>query len=271
MKWAHDALVNDLAGHLSGPGRLLWCDMQLGPAGSPRPDVYTIEKSFAHPNCTAHECKISASDFRADVTAGKWQKYLTFAKSVVFCFPAGLVDPADVPRQCGVMVRSERGWSTRRRPIPQTMPDLPLEAWLKLLIDGCKQEGMRFRAKEFSAYVAREKIRNRFGDDVANYLNRRETAEMKERQRALDAQRIIDQANVQAKKITQDVAEALPELWGNLVNILGLEPDANVYEVRSAVRRITRSAEDARSAVSEANAMLAAMREVVNKYRGILV
>lgn len=39
MTWDHNALAEDLAGYLTAPERMVWCDMQLGPAGSPRPDT----------------------------------------------------------------------------------------------------------------------------------------------------------------------------------------------------------------------------------------
>lgn len=44
----HDELAQSLAAHLRGDARMIWCDLQLGPSGSPRPDVYTIDK-FVRP------------------------------------------------------------------------------------------------------------------------------------------------------------------------------------------------------------------------------
>src|SRR6266571_2431143 len=96
-QWTHDELAADLAGHLKTPERMCWTDMQLGPAGSPRPDVYCIDKSFVSPFPTAYECKVSVPDFRSDVTSGKWSSYLKFAYRVFFAVPAGLVSKADVP------------------------------------------------------------------------------------------------------------------------------------------------------------------------------
>lgn len=117
--WTHDDLARDLAMHVLSTKRLVWCDMQLGPAGSPRPDVYALDKSFAHPRAITYECKVSVADFRADVTAGKWQSYLGFSSGVYFAAPAGLLKKEDVPNGCGLIVRGEEGWRTLRAPTLQ--------------------------------------------------------------------------------------------------------------------------------------------------------
>ena len=102
----HNDLAASLAGHLLGDGRMVWCDMQLGPLPSPRPDVYTIDKSYRHPKPTAYEVKVSVADFRSDVTSGKWQVYRRFAGAVYFAVPAGLASPSDVPDGCGLYTRA---------------------------------------------------------------------------------------------------------------------------------------------------------------------
>lgn len=145
MTWTHDDLAADLAGHLRGPGRMVWCDMQLGPQGSPRPDVYAIDRSFVKWSPTAYEVKISVADFRSDVTSGKWMSYRRYAGAVVFAVPAGLVAPADLPQGCGLMVRGEAGWRTARKPTRQVVESLPTAAWLKLLMDGVDREGGAMR------------------------------------------------------------------------------------------------------------------------------
>lgn len=108
--WQHDELARDLAASLSCEGRMVWTDIQLGPQGSPRPDVFRIDKSFAHPMAMAYECKISRSDFLADVTVGKWRSYLAYAYAVVFAVPDGLVSKSEVPDMCGLIVRKESAW-----------------------------------------------------------------------------------------------------------------------------------------------------------------
>lgn len=63
----HDDLQEDLATHLRGnTDRMVWTNTQLGPVGSPRPDVFTVDKSFARFAADAYEVKVSVSDLRHD-------------------------------------------------------------------------------------------------------------------------------------------------------------------------------------------------------------
>ncbi len=170
MIWKHDDLAADLAAHLLTPGRLVWCDMQLGPAGAPRPDVYTIEKSFVRPNPISYECKISIADFRADVTAGKWQKYLAFSSGVYIAVPVGLLKKEDVPKGCGLIVRGDAGWRTLRAPTLSAVT-LGQNVCLKLLIDGVQREVRGEPRRERSTWGATEKIAKKWGHEAATVIS----------------------------------------------------------------------------------------------------
>lgn len=123
MTWRHDDLAEDLADHLRGiSDRMVWTNMQLGPSGSPRPDVYTLAKSFSRPRPMAYEIKVSLPDYRRDVTSGKWQSYLDYSSAVVFVVPAGLITKADLPAGCGLMTRSDKGWRTAKAPPCRASP-----------------------------------------------------------------------------------------------------------------------------------------------------
>ena len=116
-KWTHDGLMADLAGHLraGSNGRQ---DLQLGPAGSPRPDGFTINKSFMHPCQTAYECKISVADFRSDVTSGKWMKYLDMlARSSLRFHPGSLVKM--MSQTLWLILRHENAWRLAKKPVRQ--------------------------------------------------------------------------------------------------------------------------------------------------------
>lgn len=113
MNWKHNALAHDLAEHLrQNTARIVWEDMQLGPSGTARPDVFAIPCSFSKFCPVVYEIKVSVSDFRADVTAGKYTKYFAYASAVVFAVPEGMLKKSDIPEGCGLMVRKENGWHT---------------------------------------------------------------------------------------------------------------------------------------------------------------
>lgn len=172
MNWKHDDLAYDLAEHLArNSDRMIWTDMQLGPSGSPRPDVYTINKRYSTFCPVAYECKISVSDFRSDVTRGKWQSYLKFASGVIFAAPKGLISKDDVPKTCGLIVRNETGWRTIKGPTMTPVKELPRDAWLKLLIDGTQRSLRDHYVRYYNERKVRAEIAKKYGDELAEILH----------------------------------------------------------------------------------------------------
>lgn len=193
IPWKHDELQADLARHLRGStDRMVWCDTQLGPSGSPRPDIFAIAKSYSQFKADAYEIKISVSDLRSDTTSGKWQKYLKFAHRVWFAIPAGLVRLDEIPRQCGVIVRHENVWRAARKPISQALDTLPRDAWIKLLIEAFPNAPMhdahRPRPRPSDEWTLHELARKKFGGEIGQLLDARRAA----RSRYEDATRQID-------------------------------------------------------------------------------
>jgi hypothetical protein len=167
----HDELASDLASHLRGASqRVTWEDMQLGPSGSVRPDVYTMEPTYTRLTFEAFECKVSVADFRSDVTSGKWQAYLKYANAVTFAAPRGLISKADVPTTCGLILRSESGWRFEKKPVRHVLHDIPWQAWIKLLLDGTQRSGFDRRATYFNEYLARKKLAAKFGEQAAQQI-----------------------------------------------------------------------------------------------------
>lgn len=139
MKLTHDQLQESLAAHLRGSTeRLVWTNTQLGPVGSPRPDVFTVNTSFSKPRTDAYEVKFSRADLLRDVTSGKWQSYRKFANCVWFAFEHGLVQTDLIPRECGIITHRDGAWRSARKPVAQVLDTLPREAWLKLVMTPAK-------------------------------------------------------------------------------------------------------------------------------------
>lgn len=166
--WKHDDLAADLAQYLRSDKRLVWTDMQLGPSGSARPDVYTLERSYSKPAPTAYECKISRSDLRSDTTSGKWQKYLAYAGGVIFAVPEGLCTPADIPASCGLIVRKGQVWRHVRKATRSPVA-LPMDACMKLLLDGVSRTiGPAVpKPRKIELWAEHEGVRKKFGEAVA--------------------------------------------------------------------------------------------------------
>lgn len=172
-KWGHNELAHDLANHLRvNSDHIVWEDMQMGPSGSIRPDVYMLKKSYSTFAPVTYECKISVSDFRSDVTSGKWQGYLQYSSAVIFAVPAGLIKKEDVPAACGLIVRHDEVWRTVKRPTLQRIETLPHAAWMKMVIDGIdRATAERFRQRpSASVWAMQEQLRKRFGHDLADLI-----------------------------------------------------------------------------------------------------
>jgi hypothetical protein len=233
----HDDLARSLADHLKAPDRMVWCDLQLGPSGSVRPDVYTMMKSYVRPAPMAYEVKVSDNDFLRDVTAGKWHSYLRYAQGVVFAVQEGLVERDDVPTHCGLMIFRNEKWSTIKRPVLQHVA-IPEEAWIKLLIDGVHREGPHYRARIWNESNTIGCIGKQYGQRIAEILKNVAAAEARISDAEYRAKRIIDDATREAESQRKMIESSRQELC----DALGMPSTASVYELRNAVTRVRKTA-----------------------------
>lgn len=250
-KWEHDDLLADLAAHLSGADRMIWCDMQLGPSGSPRPDVYVLHRSYSRPKPLAFEIKVSKSDLRADTTAGKWQSYLKYASGVVFAVPDGLCSLADIPAQCGLIVRKAEVWRYARKPT-LTPVSLTMDASMKLVMDGVDRvyRGRLRGPRSANQYRHAEEIRRRYGDDVACAIKDLTAARARiagldahhERQEQYHRDRVE-----QIRKTALAEVDEINTLRTELAEFLGVDDARSMFSLRRAYAELKASVDaDAR-------------------------
>lgn len=164
----HNDLAHSLACHLIGEGRMVWEDIPAGKAGSCRPDVFTISKSYSMPNPTSYEIKVSVEDFRSDVTSGKYQKYLEFSSSVIFATPKGMIKKSDVPKGCGLIQWNGSGWNALKRPTVNPSFSLNSEFLLKLLMEGKERQTTKPEQKirTYDAIKQNKALMKKFGKDI---------------------------------------------------------------------------------------------------------
>lgn len=248
MKWGHDQLQNDLAAHLSSVSdRMVWTNMQLGPSGSPRPDVYTAPKSYSKFLPIAYEIKISVADFRSDVTSGKWQSYLQYACGVIFAVPSGLITKDDLPKGCGLMVRGEEGWRTAKAPTLSPLTEFPRAAMIKLLIDGIdRAKHSPPNSRTVDAWKVDKAVRKQFGAEVALALSDRNCAERELRRQEAAFKKHIESAKLnyeaerEARRQQYAKEEAqVSDMRASLCEAIGLRADASTWEIRSAIARVS--------------------------------
>lgn len=246
----HNELAADLAAHLAGnTRRMVWLDTQLGPSGSKRPDVFTLTKSYVDFDPTIYEVKVSVADLRSDVTAGKYQAYFKFAHAVWFALPAGMAAPADIPRECGIITRGDKGWRAVRRPVPQRLDTLPRDAWMKLLIDGVTRErtGPKVRERVISSWSLERTHRKQLGEDVCEAVKSLEGARARAEQMRLRADAELKDAREEIRRQGEEAEPRLVELRAlraELCDLLGIkhdrrgDPADDAFEIKRALREL---------------------------------
>jgi len=270
----HDELQDDLACHLrAGTDRMVWTNTQLGPVGSPRPDVFTVNKSFSKFRTDAYEIKVSVSDLRSDVTSGKWQSYRKFSNAVWFAFPRGMAPLDLIPKECGVILRSDAGWRAARKPVAQVLDTLPRDAWLKLLMDlhPINSSGMVKAPRQSSDYKAAEIVRKRLGDKIGRLFSDVDSAEsvLQYRKESLEK----DLATIEAMKANRlktldadaaRAAKALDESMHALGAALGIDPeDLTANTLHSAIATLQRRIQG--NGIARAIELLQGLQAVLDK------
>lgn len=233
----HDELQHSLAVHLlAGTDRMVWENTQLGPAGSPRPDVFTVNTSFSRFRTDAYECKVSLSDLRGDVTSGKWQSYRRFAHAVWFAFPRGMAPLDLVPRECGVILLGDSGnWRAARKPVAQVHDHLPTDMWLKLVMEMHSRAVVRASRdpvpRAHNAWSMERLARKKAGDELGQMLANTVQAERQLRLRQAEAQAamasLAEAAEERRRQLARDAARdsaVLDEGMRALATDLGLPP-----------------------------------------------
>lgn len=249
----HDQLAEDLAAHLAGYSTpmVVWTDMQLGPAGSARPDVYAIEKTYTALRARVFEVKVSRADFLSDVTSGKYLRYAAFAGSITFATPSGLISKDEVPKGCGLITRSPDGvWRYQRKPTLQPTHDLPRDAWLKLVIDGCARERSVLQVAKCEPRAATEwchqrRVRERFGAELGAIVTDRDNAARQIRAEAEAHRSALAERQERERKALQEEVRKIEALRTEAAAALGLDPGAQYWEIRRELDdRLKGAAED---------------------------
>jgi hypothetical protein len=68
-----------------------------------RIDVWALRVSWSRLEAWAFECKVDRGDFKRDVDAGKWRKYLSSCSRFYWVCPEGLIKKEEVPEGTGLM------------------------------------------------------------------------------------------------------------------------------------------------------------------------
>lgn len=193
-KWRHNALAHDLAVVKANGNRVVFEDIPMGRAGSERPDVYCISKSFTKPQPTTYEIKVNRSDFLTDVRKSKWESYRPYSEYIFFACPDGLLTPAEIPDGCGLIVRKAKVWRVLKQATSKPVDVFDESVVVKLLIashsgDRCTDGGYRKHLENRFKAVAY--IGEKMGGDIAAYCSKNFSDREKMLRKTYEATEII--------------------------------------------------------------------------------
>lgn len=151
-------------------------------------DALAIAKSWTRPCFTGYEVKVSRSDFTSDE---KWIHYLQYCHLFYFVCPTGLIEPAELPEEVGLMYyNSEKeALSTKKKALIRPV-DIDWQMLYYLIIARSEDDRHPFFSsqREFlEAWVQDKEERARLGwrvrSKVANRLDEleKENEELKRR------------------------------------------------------------------------------------------
>jgi hypothetical protein len=147
---AHELLVERVAREMTRAGRLAWRGLALrakvGDAWTmAMPDVYSIRHTSveAYLEPRVHEVKVNRSDLLSDLrTPSKRAAYLQLGSECWYVIRAGIAEPEEIPRECGVIVATELALEVAR-PAPKRPMTMPFGLWMALA-RATPLEGWRF-------------------------------------------------------------------------------------------------------------------------------
>lgn len=187
-EWTTDALTADLAGKLRADRYLAAAEVMLDPHSLQRADLLAMPRRLEHGPMLIVEVKTSRADLLGDLRREKWRGYLRHG-AVAFAFPAGLADPAEIPKEAGLLVRIDQGWSWKRSARLREAPKASDYLYRRMCLSAWDQSASlteaRLRPKAAKVWLDAKEQRKRkaaewaqIGLDLENY--RRWAAEARE-------------------------------------------------------------------------------------------
>lgn len=102
-----------------------------------RMDLWVMPRSWSKPWISAYEIKVTRSDFLSD---DKWPGYLPYCNQFSFVCPWGLIDPAEMPDQVGLIYVSKNAERliTKRKPAIRQDVEIPEDLYRYVLMSRAK-------------------------------------------------------------------------------------------------------------------------------------
>lgn len=177
-----------------------------------RLDGWAMNKSWAHPQVTGYEVKVSRADFLGDK---KWRAYLPMCNELYFVAPKGIIRPDELPVEVGLMesVGSKRLITRKRAHFRELqIPDDVFRYILMCRVKVCRSYGSESNKAGFwEDWLDQKREERKLGYQVSKSI-REHVENVEEENRALKA-RMKEYDSVR-----------------QFIKSIGLDPDVGVWD-----------------------------------------
>jgi hypothetical protein len=180
--------------------------------GTPEADILVVRKSYTQRELRIVEVKVSTSDLRQDVIAGKWRKYLPYCDRMYFLL-GPKVDPSILDGQdCGIIRYNGSGFTTKRV-APWSRERRPLtEEELLAIIFSHFDSSSRLKRMEYRLESMRGKELERLTYQFSRQLNDRAKAVIEREERCI---RVEENARREALRSIRTALNLKDSWWSS--------------------------------------------------------
>lgn len=173
-------LQDDLAEYLRSAGMLTFTEIQIPGMHGSRADVIAMTPHrYSTKDIRLYEVKLTRGVWLADK---KFQKYLECCNRMYIACPKGVIKKDEVPKEIGLITRSDNGWRVAKSPrLNINPPKMDIDFILSLLYRGYEetkiQRDLRDRGIASSNYKLRD-VAYKVGFDIGRRLDRTKDAKV---------------------------------------------------------------------------------------------
>lgn len=131
-------------------------------------DVVRVRPSYTRFCVDIFEVKVKRADFLKEIRTAKWKGYLDHCHRFYFASLSGVIDKEEVPDECGLIVRGQRGWKIIKL-AKKRDPEIPAETLLSLLFYKQKCNFGRI-VPYFGSWAEKQKAMKRLGKNIAEAI-----------------------------------------------------------------------------------------------------
>lgn len=195
-----------------------------------RLDAWALRRSYTQPCMSGYEIKVRRADFMGD---DKWQSYLPMCNELWWVTPWGLVEPAEVPGDCGLLWATRTGTQLRlKKKAAHREIETPIDVLLYVLISRASisrtdLDMTRDNAEHWAELVQNEEKALRNGHAASHIISRKVSQRCGE----------LERENARCKALADGAADLVKAAEKMGINVLECKGWGARYAVQDALAR----------------------------------